>query len=487
MILICRDTMASERSPSSRGKSRKRRDTMNRYPPGPRDWLFGANLVSQIRRDTMGFYARMAREYGDCVHMRLLHYHSFVFFHPEQVKEVLVTKAKQFRRFRRPLDVLAQWNGRHSVIIVEGDEWLRQRRLAQPAFHPRRFGEYGKMIVDLTKAWTECRLTAQGKSFDIVQEMTDLALAINARVLFGINVVAEAPQFSKAMNVLAHVAFREFMQIRSLPDWLPLPGKAEKRWAIRYVDETIRGVIRKWRAEAKDHGDLLSMILMAVDEEGDGRSVTDDEARDSLVTMFVAGHDTVSAALSWVWYVLTSHPEVEAQVLNELDSVLGDRSPTADDLPQLAHLDRVIKETMRLYPPAPGVFTRQSIADVEIGGYQLPVGSLVTLFSAVTQCDPRWFADPEKFDPDHFAPEQAESRPQFAYFPFGAGPRQCIGNSLAMMTMTLLVATVMQRMRLSMAPEQGPVESHLIMSLRPKGEVRMVAKAREPALAGANA
>ena len=446
----------------------------SRYPPGPRDWLLGYSQVRQIRADPMAYYARLFREYGDCVHMRLGPYHDYVFYHPDQAEEILVTKAKQFRRFRRPLDVLAQWNGRHSVIITEGAEWLRQRRLAQPAFHSRRFGKYGEVVVALTQRWMQ-----QRQAFEIVQEMTDLALAINTTILFGSDVNAEAPHIGEAVAFLSSVAIREFTQPFTLPDWLPLPGKARKRWAIRYLDETVRGIIRRWRAEGQDHGDLISMFLLAVDEEGDGRGMTDEEARDSLVTMLLAGHDTMAAGLSWIWHALARHPEVEAKVVEEIETVLGDRPATANDLARLSYLERVIKETLRLYPPAPTVLTRQTLSEVEIGGYHLPKGSLVHVFAAVTQRDPRWFPEPEKFDPEHFAPERVEKLPQFAYFPFGGGPRVCIGNSLAMMTMTLVTATVMQRLRLALAPEQGPVEWELLMSLRPKRSLRMMARPRE--------
>jgi cytochrome P450 len=448
-----------------------------RYPPGPRGWL-GLGQIRQIRADSMGYYARLFHEYGDCVHMRFGPYHDYVFFHPDQVKEILITKAKHFRRFRRPMDVLAQWNGRNSLIITEGAEWLRQRRLAQPAFHPRRFGKYAEVVVDLTERW----LTKVGHpgmpAFDSVQELTDLSLAINTTMLFGADVHEAMPRIDEAVAILSPVAVREFTQPFTLPDWLPLPGKPKKRWAIRYIDETVRGMIHRWRADGKDHGDLLSMFLLAVDEEGDGRSMSDDEARDSLVTMLLAGHDTVAAGIVWTWYALTRYPEIETKAVEEIDAVLGDRPATFTDLPRLAYLDRVVKETLRLYPPAPTVFTRQTLSEVEIGGYVLPKGSLVHPFASVTQRDPRWFPEPEKFDPDRFLPGKLEQLPQFAYFPFGGGPRVCIGNSLAMMVMTLVTTTVWQRLRLRLAPDQGPVEWQLLMSLRPKGKLRMVATPR---------
>jgi cytochrome P450 len=460
---------------------------MNQSPPGPRDWFFGFPQVRQIRADPLGYYDRLARQYGDIVSIRFGPIPAYVYFHPDQIKEVLITRARQIRRFRRPLDVLAQWNGKHSVIVTEGDEWLRQRRLAQPAFHPRRFGKYGEVVAAVTERWLQQRQQSRGQAFDVAPEMTDLALAIGTRTLFGVDVAAEAPRIGEAINVLSPIAVREFTQPFTLPDWLPLPGKARKRWAIRYLDDTVRGIIRHWRAEGQDHGDLLSMFMLAVDEEGDGRSMTDEEARDSLVTMLLAGHDTTAAGLMWIWYVLATHLDVEARVAAEVDATLGTRRPTADDLPRLTYTAQVVKETLRLYPPVPILFTRQAMTDLEIGGYRVRKGSLLQMFPWVTQRDPRWFVQPEKFDPDRFAPGQAEQLPQFAYFPFGGGPRVCIGSALAMMTMTLVTATVMQRLRLRLAPDQGPVGVQVLMSLRPRGEFRMVATQPDQVAAGAKA
>jgi cytochrome P450 len=444
----------------------------------------GIPQVRHIRANPMRYYERLFRQYGDTVSMKFGPMYAFAFFHPDQIKEVLITKAKQLRRFPRPLEVLAQWNGKHSLIVVEGDEWLRQRRLAQPAFHPRRFQKYGDEIVALTKRWIQ-QYENRGTPFDLVQTMTEFVLVLSSRVLFSVDIDVEAPRLCEALQILGPVAYDEFTKPFTLPDWLPLPGKAKKRWAIRYVDETVSKIIVNWRAEGRDRGDLLSMFLLAVDEEANGRSMSDVEARDSLVTMLVAGIDTVASGLSWIWYVLATHPDVEAQVVEEVETEIGDRTPTFTDLPRLTFTERVIKETMRLYPPVPILFTRQTLAEVEIGGYSLPANSLVQVFPGITQKDPRWFPDPEKFDPERFTAERLEGLPQFAYFPFGGGPRVCIGNTLAMLMMTLTTATVLQRLQIRFAPSQGAVQQQVIMSLRPKGIVRMMATRRERmALAG---
>jgi cytochrome P450 len=238
-------------------------------------------------------------------------------------------------------------------------------------------------------------------------------------------------------------------------------------------------MIRQWREAGRDRGDLLSMLLLATDEEGDGRRMTDEEARDSLVTLLLAGHDTSAAGLTWCLYVLTQYPEVAARVRAEVDAVAGDRPLTYADQERLPYTEQVVKETMRLYPPTIGTFAREAAEDVEVGGYLLRKGSLVHLLSVITQRDPRWFPEPERFDPERFAPGRAEKIPPFAYFPFGGGPRVCIGNTFAMTELVLVTATLAQMLDFRLAPGQGPVEPAVGMSLRPRGGLRLVAARRE--------
>jgi cytochrome P450 len=451
-------------------------------PPGPRDWTFGLSQLRKIRRDVLGYYTGLHRRYGDAVSLRFGPYRAYVFFHPDAVREVLVAKARQFRRFPRPMEVLAQWNG-NSVIISEGDEWLRQRRMVQPAFHPRRFDRYASCMVARTRdrlgRWLKTIDSAGGIETEVGKEMTDLTLEIIAKTMFDADVRAEASDLGRAVAILSEVAVKEMESPWTLPDWLPLPGKRRKRWAMRRLDETVRRFIRERRASGEDRGDLLSMLLLAADEEGDGGRFTDEQARDQCMTLLIAGHDTTAAGLTWLFYGLARRPQAAALVHRELDDVLGGRKPAAIDLPQLRYTERVVKETLRLYPPAVAVFTRQALADVEVAGYTLPRGSLVQLISYVCQHDPRWFPDPEAFDPDRFLPERQLALPPFAYFPFGGGPRVCIGNTFAMMEMTLVAATLLQQLKVELAPGQGDAEPVALMSLRPKGEVRLRWSRRE--------
>jgi cytochrome P450 len=437
--------------------------------------MFGLSQLRKMKQDVLGYYTELHRRYGDVVHLRFGPFHTYVFFHPDAVREVLVAKAKQFQRFPRPMQVLAQWNG-NSVLISEGDEWLRQRRMVQPAFQPRRFGGYASCMVARARhrldRWLKTIETAGGIEIEIGKEMTDLTLEIIAKTMFDAEISAESSDLGRAVAILSEIAVEEMESPWTLPDWLPLPAKRRKRWAMQRLDETVRRLIRERRASGVDKGDLLSMLLLAVDEEGNGGGFTDEQVRDQSMTLLIAGHDTTAAGLTWLFYCLARHPQAAARVHQELDTVLGGREPTANDIARLCYTDRAVKETLRLYPPAIAVFMRQALADVEIAGYTLPRNSLVQLFPYICQHDPRWFPDPERFDPDRFLPERQRTLPPFAYFPFGGGPRVCIGNTFATMEMTLVVATLLQQLQVEPAGH-GEAQPVALMSLRPKGAVRL--------------
>jgi cytochrome P450 len=442
------------------------------------------SLVSRIRRDILGFYAEMQRKYGDMVYMRLGPYRDYTVFHPDLIRELLVTKARCFEKMPWQRRVFAQWNG-NSILLSEGDFWLRQRRLVQPAFHPRRLQNYAAAMVNCTtrllNGW-QTALAERGQwQIDVVKAMTDLTIEIIAKTLFDADVAGAARQLGEAVSVLNDVAMYEIMYPIRLPDWVPRPYVRRKRWAIQVIDTTVRGLIRERRASGQDHGDLLSMLLLAVDQEGDGQGMTDEQVRNEAVTLLLAGHDTTAAALSWVFYLLAKHPEAAARVREEMGQVIGDRLPAGADVARLHYTERFLKETMRLYPPAIGVFARQAVTDVEIGGYTIKKGGVVRALSYPVHHDARWFPDPERFDPDRFLPERMEEVPQYAYFPFGGGPRVCIGNNFALMEMTLIVATVLQGFELQLAPQQQEPRLSVMLSLRPKGGLWMTVEPRAAA------
>ncbi|MDP1799186.1 MAG: cytochrome P450 [Planctomycetaceae bacterium] len=440
-------------------------------PPGPPTRWFGFPLIGEIKRDILGFYCRMQREYGDTVFMQLGPYRDYSFFHPDQIHEVLVEKAKAFVRFKRPLDVLRQWNG-DGVLITEGEQWLSHRRLLQPAFHVKRFHTYAQSVVDTTTRLLGEQVPRES-TVNFEATMTDLTTAVICRTMFGTDLGTTVADIRRAVKILARVALNEMFQPFTWPDWLPLSGKAEKRWAMQKLDTTIRGFISQRRQAGGDAGDLLSMLLLAADEEGDGCRLTDEQARDQCVTIFLAGHDTTAAGLTWLGWILATHPEFSEKAAAEVDVVLGGRAPTFADIPRLGIVERLVKESLRLYPPAIAVFARQAVQDVQIGGWDVPRGSVVRLMSYITHHDPRWYPEPDRFNPDHFLPERMTTLPACAYIPFGAGPRVCLGQSFAMMEMTLVATLLLQRYRIVPGPGQTTPILDPSLSLRPVGGLRL--------------
>jgi cytochrome P450 len=448
------------------------------YPPGPRDWFFGLSIGLRSLREPLAFLQEMARDYGDIASIRIGPFHSYVINHPNLIREVLVTKGKSFVKWEAQKRVFRKIDG-NGLINSEGDFWLRQRRLIQKAFQHRRLGRYAEMIVALTRRRLD-RWTA-GALINLDPEMSELALEIAGETLFGVDLRDQSAWLGETAEVLRETFIREFLAPVPLPDWLPLPSKRRMRRAIGKLDAFITGIIRDRRASGEDRGDLLSMLLLAVDEQGDGTGMTDQQARDEAVTLFNAGHDSTSAALAWTCYFLARDPGVQERLRKEVEAVLGERAATYEDLPRLTFTDTVVKESLRICPPTSALFARQAITEVEIGGYWLARGGLVSLSPYVTQRDPRWFPKPERFDPDRFGPGRVEDIPEYAYFPFGAGPHVCIGNTFAMMEITLIVATLVQRFQLELGPGQEDLQPELKVSLRPRGGVWVKPIERMPA------
>jgi cytochrome P450 len=455
------------------------------YPPGPRDGFFGLTLGLRSLREPLTFLQDMARRYGDIAHLHVGPVHSYLLNHPNLIREVLVTKGKSFRKWERQKRVFRKIDG-NGLINSEGDFWLRQRRLIQKAFQHRRFGRYAATAVERTRRRLD-RWTA-GEAINLDQEMSQLSLEIAGETLFGVDLRDQAAWLGETAEALRETFIREFLAFVPLPDWLPLPSKRRMRRAIRNLDSFITGLIGDRRASGEDKGDLLSMLLLAVDDQGDGTGMTDQQARDEAVTLFNASHDSTSAALAWTGYFIARYPGVQERLREEVDAVLSGRAATLEDLPHLTFADRVVKESLRLCPPTPALINREAVAEVEVGGYRLPRGSLVILSPYVTQRDPRWFPEPERFDPDRLGPGRVEDIPDFAYFPFGAGPHVCVGNTFAMMEITLVVATLVQRFHIELTPGQEDFVPELKVSLRPKGGVWVKPVARLPAApAGAHA
>jgi cytochrome P450 len=432
-------------------------------PPGPRGHLLGGN-VREYARDPLGFLSRCVREYGDIVELRFMGQRIYLLSDPGLIQYILVennrnfTKTRILKRNRRLLG--------EGLLTSEGEFWRRQRRLAQPAFHRRRVAAYGEVMA----AFAERSLEAwrDGQTIDVHEEMMHLTLEIVAKCLFDADVGARATDVGRAMKV----ALEDFSSQRRLiriPKSIPTPHNIRFEMAAHRLDEIVGTIIENRRKSEEDWGDLLSMLMLAEDESGE--RMTDKQLRDEVMTLFLAGHETTANVLSWTFWLLSSNPKVEYELVEELESVLGGRPPTISDLPNLPYVERIVKESMRLYPPA-WVVGREATAECEVGGYRIAAGTTALMSQWVMHRDPRYHDDPQRFDPDRWTAEYEEELPRFAYFPFGGGPRQCIGAGFAMTEACLILATVAQRFKMELAPGQR-VEPYPSITLRPKKGIRM--------------
>jgi cytochrome P450 len=423
--------------------------------------------MREFNSGALRFVERCAREYGDVVPARFLYVPALFLFHPEHVEYVLASGSKNFIKaasLRSPFFRRLVGNG---LVTSEGDFWRRQRRLAQPAFHRERVDAYAREMVDLTGAMLDG--WRDGSTLDAHEEMMLLTQSVVARTLFGADVSNDSMEIGEALGRIVRPFSSQATLKWILDNRLPTPAHLRFNRDVRRIDRFVYRLIEERRASGEDTGDLLSMLLRARDE--DGARMTDRQLRDELMTIFLAGHETTALALTWAWYLLAQSPEAEANLAAELNEVLGGRAPRAEDVPRLRYAEWVVKESMRLYPPAWGV-GRECVRECEVGGFRVPKGMQVFAFQWVVQRDPRWFADPLVFRPERWGEEGVSRLPKYTYFPFGGGPRLCIGNYFATMEAVLILATIAQRFRLRLVPGHN-VELLPAMSLRPKNGVRM--------------
>ena len=426
--------------------------------------------MNEFRKDPPGFLQKVTQEYGDIAYVPLGRQHIYHLAHPDSIRDVLVTNQHKFKKSRmleRAQLLLGQ-----GLLTSEGDYHRRQRRLMQPAFHRDRIAGYGAVMVDRAAVGRE--RWRPGQPFDVMQEMMRLTLAIVTRTLFSANVDSEADEIGSALTQVFDLFEVIMMPFSEFLEKLPLPAMRRFKRARKRLDETIYRMIAERRATGRDEGDLLSMLLLAQDEEGSG-GMTDTQVRDEALTLFLAGHETTADALTWAWYLLSQNPQAEAAFHSELDRVLAGRLPSIEDLLQLRYTESVFAETLRLYPPAWGM-GRRALEDYHVGDFTIPARSVILMSPYVVHRDPRWYSNPGEFRPERWLQEDA-ARPKFAYFPFGGGARVCIGERFAWMEGTLILAAIGQRWRLRL--EAGHrVETQARITLRPKYGMRMVSERR---------
>ncbi|HEX6051645.1 MAG TPA: cytochrome P450 [Gemmatimonadaceae bacterium] len=438
------------------------------HPPGPhrRVPLLDAR---RMRRDPLALLGALAEEYGDIVRVPLGPETLYLVNHPDLVRDVFVTNHRYFHK-GRGLERAKMLLG-EGLLTSEGEFHLRQRRLAQPAFHRQRIAAYGATMASYAAARRD-RWHA-GQVIDAHREMMALTLAIVGKTLFDADLEGEAGEIGEALTTtFESLNIWLFLPFGELLERLPLPATLRFRRARARLDATIYRLIDERRRSGTDHGDLLSMLLLAQDTEGDGGRMTDLQLRDEAMTIFLAGHETTANALTWTWYLLSQHPDIEARMHAEVDSALGGGAPGVEDLPRLPYTRMVLAESMRLYPPA-WIVGRRAIAPFDMRGYTIPARSIILLCQYLMHRDARWFPDPTRFDPDRWTPERQAERPKFSYFPFGGGPRVCIGEQFAWMEGVLLLATIAQRWRLGLVPGHL-IALQPIITLRPRFGMKMV-------------
>lgn len=428
-------------------------------PPGPRGhWLWGN--VAAFRSDRLNFMRTTAREYGGVVGLRIVNRRIWLVTEPAVIENVLVTRSRLFQKhfvLRDNPIVLGK-----GLLTSDGDFWLRQRRLAQPAFQRPQIAKYVSTFVDHTARMLD--RWQPGNTLDIVPEMMALTLGIASRTLFG----ADGDEYAERVRVALRVTQGEFVvrlaRLVQVPNWMPTAGNRRMFRAVRDLDAIVYDLIEQGKKSGGQRDDLLSRLLHARDE-GDQTGMTDKQLRDEVLTIFLAGQETTALALSWTWYLLGQNPEAAARLYAEVDSVLGGRTPTNDDLPRLQEAERGLLESMRLYPPA-YLVGREPLTDIELAGYHCPRGTTILMPQAVVHRDSRFFKDPDTFQPDRWRDDFEKHLPKCAYFPFGGGPRTCIGNTFAMVEMTLVLAMIAQRFQFQILPGQKVTPS-LQVTMRP--------------------
>ena len=448
------------------------RDVVNlssapRFPRGPRGYPI-LGVLPHLRSDALATFVDAADRYGDLVHLKVLGYHGFLASDPAAIRHVLQDNARNYHK--SPVYARLREGIGNGLLTSEDAFWLRQRRLAQPAFHRQRVMAMADAMVACTEQMLERwdAVASRGGTIDVVEEMMAVTQAIIVRTMFSTDLGEAADVVNRTWPIINRRIGETFWATRLET---ALPSQANRRFwrALRELEGVVYRIIADRRRSGRDEADLLSMLLSARDEET-GAVMNDRQLRDEVMTMLLAGHETTSLALSWTYYLLSRNPGVEQGIADEVDRVIGDGRPSFAHLDRLTATRRAIEESLRLYPPAWG-FSRQAVGSDEIGGYHVPKGSLVFVIPFVIHRRPALWPDPERYDPDRFLPEREAARSRFAYIPFGGGPRGCIGNQFAMVEAQLIVAAVAQRYRVELVPGQE-IRPEPLITLRPAPGIR---------------
>jgi cytochrome P450 len=445
----------------------------SRQPPGPKGPPI-VGMALKIRRDPLNALRTFARVYGDIVRFHVLMQERILLNHPDFIEQVLVIQQNKFHKSELTRRITARMLGQ-GLLTSEGDFWRRQRRLVQPAFHRSRINEYGATMREITQehisGWSD------GEVRDLAEEMTALTLNNAVSTLFSTALPGEAQQVGRAMTFLMRYSLaRQRLPIRIPENWPTLKNRRATR-DLAFMDSLVYRMIEERKSEnsSNSRADLLSLLMGAMDE--DGSRMTQKQLHDEAMTLFIAGHETTAQMLAWTWYALGDHPRAEARLHAELDEVLGGRPPDAADFVRLPYLQAVTSEILRLYPPA-YITAREVIEPCQIGEYEFLPGTTILFSQWVAHRDRRYFDDPDTFRPEHWIEGLANRLPAGAYYPFGDGPRRCIGQGFALLEAGIVIATLAQRFQFRLVPGH-PVVAEPLVTLRPRHGIRMTLHARK--------
>lgn len=449
------------------------------HPPGPLGKLSGIKLLLAMRRDYLGTLAKVQASFPDAMRAQLMWEHSVHLFHPEMVREVLVEQADKLVRWQRIRAVFALGMGADGILVTEGQQWQRQRRLMQAGFNPKATSGYARHMVEACDSVLSV-LADEHRSgaHDVHALMTQVTINVIARALFGHVPHIDSARVSQAIHALSIEGYAQMFRPWLLPMWFPWPSVQRARLAKKWLDKLIAKQISEKRAEigrcsaATQSTDLLSMLLLARDPEHPEQGLSPQEVHDQTMVMFQAGHETSANALTWWLGLIARHPEVAQGLYEEVDNVLQGEAPNQDSAQKLPRLAASLKEALRLYPPAAILATRCSEHDLHCGPWRLNAGDLLTITPALIQRDPRWFAEPDVFKPERFLPGAPEI-PRGAWIPFGTGPRVCLGQHFAMMEMLIIGAMLLQRFSLEWPKGQVWPNAEVSVTLRPATPMRV--------------
>jgi cytochrome P450 len=444
--------------------------TARKVPPGPKGLPF-LGIVLQVRGRPLAALTTVAREYGDIVRFLVAGQERILLNNPTLIEQVLVVQQAKFHKSELTRRVTGRMLGQ-GLLISEGDFWRRQRRLAQPAFHRSRINEYATPMTECAEG--QVRDWRDGESRDIAGEMMQLALTIAVRTLFGATLPGEAQHVGDALAFLMRYQLSRQRSPIRIPESWPTPKNRRATREFEFLDSMVYRIINEKQQQGLHGTDLLSLLMSSMDD--DGSQMNPQQLRDETMTLFLAGHETTALMLGWAWYLLGANPAVEARLHEELSAVLGGRPPQVSDLQKLPYLQAVLTEVLRLYPPA-YITARTSIESFSLADYEFGKDTTVLISQWVTHRDPRYFADPEAFRPERWLNGGASKIPSGAYFPFGDGPRRCIGQGFALLEAALVVGTLAQRFEFRLVPDY-PVEPEPLVTLRFKHGLQMQIHAR---------